>query len=182
MPRRKPIIPFVDKFISNYTKKSMFYLGNNIMEHTIYITILLMGLIYVYLAYNYLSNLKSCSCAEGEYVEKVKNAEGILMVMFLVWILMSLWLTLNINRLSKNDIFVFLYLTGAMGVVLFSVYLYFCYNVHQMKKSLTTKCVCAMKWQRWLIYIQYGFFLFEILLAIISVVIGIIYMLYKIKR
>lgn len=179
--RRKTTIPSVDKFISNYTSRSMFYLGNNIMEHTIYITILLMGLIYVYLAYKYLSNLESCSCAEGEYVEKVKNAEGILMVMFLIWILMSLWLTYNVHRLSKTDIFVFLYLTGAMGIILFSVYLYFCYNVHQMKKSMTSECVCAMKWQRWLIYIQYGFFLFEIVLAIISVVIGIMYMLYKLK-
>jgi hypothetical protein len=170
---------FLNKFINNYTKKSVYYLGNNVMEHSIYITILFMAFIYIYLAYNYLANLKSCSCAEGEYVEKVKNAEGLLMAILLVWILMCLWLTNNIKKLNKNDIVAFLFLSGGMGVLLFLVYVYFCYNVNKMKKSLTSKCVCAMKWQRWLIYIQYGFFLLEIFLAIVSVIISIIYMLQK---
>ena len=120
----------------------------------------LIYIIYIYLAYNYLSNLKSCSCAEGDYVENVKNAEGIIMVLLLSWIAISF---LRLKR--KNKIL----LLGGLSILLFLTYIYFCFYVYKMQRQLTTNCICAMKWQRWLIYIQYGFFLFEILLVFIGV-------------
>ena len=175
-------IPSLELFISDYTKKTTFLLGNNIMEHTLYIVLLLIAFVYVYMAYRYLTNLKSCSCAEGEYVENVKKAERLLMIMILIWILMSIWLTSNIKTLSKKDTFVFLFLTGAFGIVLFSIYLYFCINVTKLRKVLVPKCPCAMKWQRWLIYGQYGLFLLEILLVLISVIVGAFYMVTKKTR
>ena len=40
-------------------------------------------LIYIYLAYNYLTNLESCSCVEGKYAENVKTSEGFIMACLL---------------------------------------------------------------------------------------------------
>jgi hypothetical protein len=148
---------------------------------SINLVVFVMALIYIYLAYNYLANLKSCKCAEGKYVERVKNAEGILMAIVLIWIIMSFWIANNLHTLSRESIMVLLFVVGAIGIFTFLVYIYFCYNVHKMQKSLTTNCLCAMKWQRWLIYIQYGFFLYEIALVVISVIIGIVYMLLHIS-
>ena len=148
---------------------------------SINLVVFVMALIYIYLAYNYLANLKSCKCAEGKYVERVKNAEGILMAIVLIWIIMSFWIANNLHTLSRESIMVLLFVVGAIGIFTFLVYIYFCYNVHKMQKSLTTDCICAMKWQRWLIYIQYGFFLYEIALVVISVIIGIVYMLLHIS-
>jgi hypothetical protein len=74
-------------------------------------------LIYLYLAYNYLANLKSCKCAEGKYVEKVKFAESVLMGIVLFWIILSIWLTNNIKSLTRNQIIMVLYLTGFIGML-----------------------------------------------------------------
>jgi len=148
---------------------------------SINLVVMVMALIYIYLAYNYLSNLKSCKCAEGKYVERVKNAEAILMSIVLIWIILSFWLANNLHTLSRESIIVLLFIVGAIGIFTFLIYIYFCYNVHKMQKSLTTNCVCAMKWQRWLVYIQYGFFLYEIALVVISVIIGIVFMLLHIN-
>lgn len=137
----------------------------------------LIALIYVYLAYKYLANLKSCKCAEGKYVNKVKLAEGLIMGVILFWIIVKLWLINNIHTLSENDLKILLFIAGAVGIFTFIIYIYFCYYVNKMQKSLTTNCACAMKWQRWLVYIQYGFYLFEIILVILSVIASIIYML-----
>ena len=111
-------------------------------------------LIYIYLAYNYLSNLKSCSCVEGKYVDNVKTAEGFIMAVLLFWIFTKL-----LKR--SNPIF-----SGALSVLLFLSYLYFCYYVYKMNMSITSQCLCAMTWQRWLIDIQYGILLFEIFLVV----------------
>jgi hypothetical protein len=137
----------------------------------------IMVLIYIYLAYNYLANLKSCKCVEGQYVEKVKNAEALLMIVVLIWIIMSIWYTNNINKLTKNDIKILMFLSGALGIFTFILYIYFCYYVHKMQKTLKSSCVCAMKWQRWLVWVQYGVFLYEIVLTVVSVIVGIIFML-----
>jgi len=151
------------------------------LSTSINFVISLVILIYIYLAYNYLSNLKSCKCVEGKYVGKVKVAEGLLMGIVLFWIIVSLWMTNNIQNMSRNEITILLYLAGAVGIFTFLVYIYFCYYVRKMMKSLKSSCVCAMKWQRWLVWIQYGFFLYEIALVIISVLIGIVYMLLHLK-
>ena len=111
-------------------------------------------LIYIYLAYNYLSNLKSCSCVEGKYVDNVKTSEGFIMAVLLFWIFTKL-----LKR--SNPIF-----SGALSVLLFLSYLYFCYYVYKMNMSITSQCLCAMTWQRWLIDIQYGILLFEIFLVV----------------
>ena len=111
-------------------------------------------LIYIYLAYNYLSNLKSCSCVEGKYVDNVKTSEGFIMAVLLFWIFTKL-----LKR--SNPIF-----SGALSVLLFLTYLYFCYYVYKMNMSITSQCLCAMTWQRWLIEIQYGILLFEIFLVV----------------
>jgi len=110
-------------------------------------------LIYIYLAYNYLSNLKSCSCVEGDYVDNVKTSEGFIMAVLLFWIFTNL-------TKQKNPIF-----SAALSVILFLSYIYFCYYVYQMNRSMTPQCLCAMKWQHWLIDIQYGILLLEIFLV-----------------
>lgn len=169
------------------TSTSMTYSSGDIetkmknLSLSINLVVMLMAIIYIYLAYNYLANLKSCSCAEGKYVERVKTAEGVLMAIVLIWIILSFWLANNLHTLSKESIVVLLFIVGAIGIFTFLVYIYFCYNVYKMQKSLTTNCLCAMKWQRWLVYIQYGFFLYEIALVVISVIIGIVYMLLHIS-
>lgn len=111
--------------------------------------------IYIYLAYNYLTNLESCSCVEGKYAENVKTSEGFIMTVLLFWIFTKL-------LRQKNPIF-----SAALSVILFLTYIYFCYNVYQMNKSITSNCLCAMKWQRWLIEIQYGILLLEIFLVLL---------------
>lgn len=110
-------------------------------------------LIYIYLAYNYISNLKSCSCVEGKYVDNVKTSEGFIMAVLLFWIFTNL-------TKQKNPIF-----SGALSVILFLSYIYFCYYVYQMNRSMAPQCLCAMKWQHWLINIQYGVLLLEIFLV-----------------
>ena len=112
-------------------------------------------LIYLYLAYNYLSNLQSCSCVEGKYVDNVKTAEGFILSVLLFWIFTNL-------TKRPNPLF-----SGALSVILFLSYIYFCYYVYQMNKSITPQCLCAMKWQHWLIDIQYGVLLFEIFLVLL---------------
>jgi hypothetical protein len=143
--------------------------------------VFIMVLIYIYLAYNYLANLKSCKCVNGKYVENVKNAEALLMIVVLIWIIMSIWYTNNINKLTKTDIKVLMFLSAALGIFTFLLYIYFCYYVHKMQKTIESTCVCAMKWQRWLVYVQYGLFLYEIVLTVVSVMVGIIFMLMHIK-
>jgi hypothetical protein len=115
--------------------------------------LILVILIYIYLAYNYLSNLKSCSCVEGDYVDNVKTSEGFIMAVLLFWIFTNL-------TKQENPIF-----SGALSVILFLSYIYFCYYVYQMNMSITPQCLCAMKWQHWLIDIQYGILLLEIFLV-----------------
>jgi len=122
--------------------------------------VFLITIIYIYLAYNYVSNLKSCSCAEGNYIENVKTAEGFIMVLLLLWILLSFL------RLKKRNLIL---LSGGISILLFLTYIYFCYYVNEMLKTIKSSCICAMRWQRWLVYLQYGFFLFEIILTIVSV-------------
>lgn len=111
--------------------------------------------IYIYLAYNYIANLESCSCVEGKYVENVKTSEGFIMSVLLFWIFTKL-----IKK--SNPIF-----SGALSIILFLSYIYFCYYVYQMNKTITSHCLCAMKWQRWLIDIQYGILLLEIFLVLL---------------
>jgi len=111
-------------------------------------------IIYIYLVYNYLSNLKSCSCVEGKYVDNVKTAEGFIMAVLLFWIFTKI-----LKR--TNPIF-----SGALSVILFLSYIYFCYYVYKMNMTMTSQCLCAMTWQRWLLEIQYGILLFEIFLVV----------------
>jgi len=121
------------------------------IQNAIFMTIVL---IYIYLVYNYLSNLKSCSCVEGKYVDNVKTAEGFIMAVLLFWIFIKL-----LKR--TNPIF-----SGALSVVLFLSYIYFCYYVYKMNMTIEPQCLCAMTWQRWLVEIQYGILLFEIFLVV----------------
>lgn len=116
--------------------------------------IALVGLIYIYLAYNYITNLKSCSCVKGQYVENVKTSEGFIMSIILLWIFVKL-----LNR--KNPIF-----SNFLSIILFLTYIYFCYYVYQMK--VTAICNCDSTWQKWLVDIQYGVLLVEILLVFLS--------------
>jgi hypothetical protein len=113
-------------------------------------------LVYIYLAYNYLANLTSCKCVESKYVEKVKTAEGFMLSVILLWIFLKL-----MHR--RNPIF-----SKLLSIILFLTYLYFCYYVFQMNKTTKENCPCAMKWQRWLVNIQYILLLFEIILVLIS--------------
>lgn len=110
-------------------------------------------LIYIYLVYNYVSNLKSCSCVEGKSADKVKTAEGFMMSVILLWIFVKL-----IGH--RNPIF-----SHCLSIILFLTYIYFCYHVYQMNKTITVDCLCAMKWQKWLLDIQYGALLIEIVLV-----------------
>uniref|UniRef100_A0A6C0HRZ4 Uncharacterized protein n=1 Tax=viral metagenome TaxID=1070528 RepID=A0A6C0HRZ4_9ZZZZ len=113
-------------------------------------------LVYIYLAYNYLANLTSCKCVESKYVEKVKTAEGFMLSVILLWIFLKL-----MHR--RNPIF-----SKLLSIILFLTYLYFCYYVYQMNKTTKENCQCAMKWQSWLVNIQYILLLFEIILVLIS--------------
>lgn len=157
--------------------------NQNLYQYALAINLIvfIMVLIYIYLAYNYLSNLKSCKCVNGKYVENVKNAEAILMIVVLIWIIMSIWYTNNINKLTKNHIKLLMFLSAGLGIFTFLLYIYFCYYVNKMQKTIESSCVCAMKWQRWLVYVQYGLFLYEIVLTVVSVIVSVIFMLLHLR-
>ena len=92
--------------------------------------LLFIVLIYIYLAYNYVSNLKSCSCVEGEYAENVKTAEGFMLSVILLWIFVKL-----IHH--RNPIF-----SHCLSILLFLTYIYFCYYVYSeshLMQSLLSK-------------------------------------------
>lgn len=173
---RPKISSISNRIITKSTDKSVRFVASNMMETYIYVIISIAFVIYIYIAYKYLDNLKSCACAEGVYVDNVKRTEKFLMLILLLWMIVSIWLTANIKNMTKSGVILFMYISAIFGMILFTSYVYFCYNVYHMQKQFDQGCPCAMKWQRWLIYIQYGLFLADIVLVCLTVILTIIYM------
>jgi hypothetical protein len=137
---------------------------------------MLAGILYVYVAYRYLDNLKNCSCAEGPYVAQVRNAELLLLIAMLINGLSVLWLSQNAKSLSNKGAENFVAFALIMSLLMIGIYVYFCVGVYHMQKSLQSSCTCAMKWQRWLVYVQYGYYLFILILLVLATVLSLLRM------
>ena len=148
----------------------------NDMQNMSYVLSIIAGLIYLFIAYKYLDNLKTCSCAKSQAVINLKNSEALLMIMLLFWILLSLWFAANVNDMTEDDILRYLFLSGVFGIVTFLIYIYFCFNVYIFQKTVTSSCSCSLKWQRWLVYIQGWVYLFDIVIVALSVFLSLLFM------
>ena len=137
--------------------------GNAFKGDTVSKALVIIATLYLlFLSYRYLAGMKSCKCVNQKSAKHLKSLELILIVLSAI----SLFLLgvpifdPTVKRLTR-----LLSIFMVPLVILF--YLFFIYNVNTFKNSFSNSCTCAMHWERWIIYVQYGFYVFEIMLLIL---------------
>jgi len=115
----------------------------------------------IYLSYQYLAGMKTCKCVNQKSAQRLKTLELVLLVLSGISLLLLGVPTFN-PKLMKYKMVSMLIVPV---VILF--YLYFIYNVNSFKNSFSNSCGCAMQWERWIVYVQYGVYVFEIMLLIL---------------
>jgi hypothetical protein len=130
-------------------------------------------LYFIHLAYFYLDNLKLCSCVNNQqYVNNIKNAETTIMAFIVIGMALNFTLVPYLKNYDNKTLNIILWIMVLYSIFVFSVYIYFIYNVYKFKNSYKNNCECAMKWQRWIVFIQYGLYLISIIMILMLFFIG----------
>lgn len=132
------------------------------------------SLTFVYLAYNYANSLATCDCVDRKAASNIALIELALLVFVAIGVLgMFVPAFLDVSAFLKKH----LYAVTGFGVMyillLLSVIIVFVKNVHTFSKSYTSKCKCAMRWPRWIIYFQYAGYLLELSLVALLLVLSV---------
>jgi hypothetical protein len=127
-------------------------------------------LFILYSTYQYLGNLKNCSCVVNQAsVSHLKNVELFFVVVAAIGLivkLLSFIFNFSIfNLLSKNKIM--MALAGIYSMFLFFLMFYFLYNSYQFIFSTLKDCKCAQSWQEYFIYLQTFLYSMSILAIIV---------------
>jgi hypothetical protein len=126
----------------------------------------LLLLLLLYKIYEYSKELDSCSCVSHlkSNINVIQNTELFLIVIQVLGLLGMIGPKINIKR-NK------LLLVGSMIylIVLFSVLLFFLYNVYVFGSKLN-HCECANKWQKNVLYAQAGLYSFAFILVVILII------------
>ncbi len=120
------------------------------MKITTFTVAIIIGIVLIYFAYDYLRKLEDCMCAQGMFqsedrkadITKLKYIELLLLVIALANFLFAFK-----NKLSPllSTIFFFFML---------AIYIVFVMNVVKLYNNMPPDCECALQWPRYYIYIQ----------------------------
>ena len=124
---------------------------------------------FLYRAYTYLGDLKSCACSPNLYANRLKTLESIYIALYGLGIVTALFSTTLMKLIRMNGKII----TSIFLVALLTVYLLFIYNVYEFQNNLDSKCGCAIKWSRIIIYVQAILYAIPLLFLLLGVIFGL---------
>ncbi len=120
------------------------------MKITTFTVAIIIGIVLIYFAYDYLRKLEDCMCAQGMFqsedrkadITKLKYIELLLLVIALANFLFAFK-----NKLSPL-------LSAIFFFFMLAIYIVFVMNVVKLYNNMPADCECALQWPRYYIYIQ----------------------------
>jgi hypothetical protein len=120
------------------------------MKITTFTVALIIGIVLIYFAYDYLRKLEDCMCAQGMFQSEDRRAD-ITKLKYIELLLLVIALA-NFFFAFKNK------LTPLLSTIFFFfmiiVYIMFIMNVVKLYNNIPTDCECAIQWPRYYIYLQ----------------------------
>lgn len=123
---------------------------------------------FLYRAYTYLGDLKSCGCAPTVYANRLKILEGIYISLYGIGIITVVFSTTLMKMVQMSGST----MTSIFVVALLSVYLMFIYNAYQFQKNIDENCECDKKWERMVIYIQAVLYAIPFIFVLLGLLFG----------
>jgi hypothetical protein len=117
---------------------------------TTFTVAVIIGIVLIYFAYDYLRKLENCMCAQGMFQSEDRKADitklKYIELLLLVIALANFFFAFK-NKLSPllSTIFFFFML---------AVYIIFIMNVVKLYNNMPSDCECAIQWPRYYIYLQ----------------------------
>lgn len=138
---------------------------------------------FVYLAYRYLGSMASCACVNADSAKHLQDVEYLLLVLMGVGILAAIVPVFgDVGTFIKKHVTIFASIASLYGIFLIGMYVYFVYYATIFKNSFTQSCECAMQWQRWIVYVQYGIYLFDIVIIVLTLLVALLLALFVTKK
>ncbi len=140
------------------------------MDYSLIFSII--AVVLLYFAYQYLVQLESCLCAQASAdgnaqsdLQMLKYTELFLIV---IMVLSIVGVYSKIVRLSPLIVII-------MAIAIIAVYVIVMIHVYRLYNNMPADCECAIKWPRYVLYVQWVSYT----LAIVSMVIGFVFALYR---
>jgi hypothetical protein len=123
------------------------------MDNTTFVSSIL-GLIIIYLAYNYLNGLKNCDCVQIKSVNALKNIELLLLIISIGSFIVKLFSSKEDIKKMIKKYPLSIYAVYSLAIVVFSIMITYIYNFYNFYKKFKSDCNCAKDWKRYILYYQ----------------------------
>jgi hypothetical protein len=129
----------------------------------------ILAIVLLYFAYQYLVQLESCLCAQASADGSSKADLQMLkyVELFLIVIMVLGILGLYSKVLRSSALVAML-----MGIAIVAVYIIVMIHVYRLYNNMPADCECAIKWPRYVLYVQWVSYTLAIFSFVISFVIG----------
>lgn len=137
------------------------------MDYSLIFSII--AIVLLYFAYQYLVQLESCLCAQASAdgnaqsdLQMLKYAE-LFLIIIMVLAILGLY-----GKVLRSSVLVALIF--AIGII--AVYIIVMIHVYRLYNNMPADCECAIKWPRYVLYVQWISYTLAILSFVISFIIS----------
>jgi hypothetical protein len=127
------------------------------------------GIVILYFAYQYLVHLESCLCAQASADGK---AQADLKMLKYVELFLIVILVLGILGIYGKVLSSSLLVAMIMGIAIIAVYIIVMIHVYRLYNNMPADCECAIKWPRYVLYVQWVMYTLAVISFVISFIIG----------
>ena len=136
------------------------------------LVISLIVIVLFYFAYHYLVQLESCLCAQAS--ADGKSPADLQMLKYVELFLIAI-LVLGIVGLYSKILRSSALVAMIMAIAVIAVYVIVMIHVYRLYNNMPADCECAIKWPRYVLYVQW----ISYTLAIVTMVVGVVLGFYR---
>ncbi len=130
----------------------------------------ILAIVLLYFAYQYLVQLESCLCAQAS---ADGSSKADLQMLKYVELFLIVIMVLSILGIYSKILLSSVMIGVLMGFAIVAVYIIVMIHVFRLYNNMPADCECAIKWPRYVLYVQWVSYTLAILSFVISFVIGV---------
>ena len=130
------------------------------------ITMSVIYIILIFIAYRYLDNLKNCDCVNLKSVENMKDSEIVLLGLAIFGLIIKIYKIIRKKEKIMELSIHFRVITVAMII---GIFIYFLNNFYTFFKTLPETCKCSDTFDKNVLYLQSLYYSIDLILIIILI-------------